>query len=244
MSEHQIDGAALCARYDKVLENVADAARKAGRNPDDVTLIAVSKRHPAEAIQILRAHGQIDFGENYVQEALSKQEELADSSINWHFIGGLQSKKAKDVAGKFTLIHSVDRLSLAQKLQKRMEMLPVSGLESATHVQDILLQVNIGCEIQKSGVLAGELAELAGTVAQMPNLRIRGLMAMPPASCVAEEARPFFEKLRTLRDQLSSDLGMPLEHLSMGMTQDYVEAIEEGATFVRIGTEIFGPRPY
>jgi len=244
MNECHVDGAAIIARYDTVVEKVADAARKAGRNPEDVKLIAVSKRHPAESIKILNKHGQLDFGENYVQEVLAKQEELAELTINWHFIGHLQSKKAKDVAGKFALIHSIDRLALAQKLQNRMEMLPVSGLDGERKVQDILLQVNIGDEAQKSGVDKDGLFELAEKVAAFPLLRIRGLMGMPPASCVAEEARPFFSNLRELRDELSTRIGVPMEHLSMGMTQDYVQAIEEGATFVRIGTEIFGPRPY
>lgn len=244
MNECHVDGAAIIARYDTVVEKVANAARKAGRNPEDVKLIAVSKRHPAESIKILNKHGQLDFGENYVQEALAKQAELAELTINWHFIGHLQSKKAKDVAGKFALIHSIDRLALAQKLQNRMEMLPVSGLDGERKVQDILLQVNIGDEAQKSGVDKDGLFELAEQVAAFPLLRIRGLMGMPPASCVAEEARPFFSNLRELRDELSTRIGVPMEHLSMGMTQDYVQAIEEGATFVRIGTEIFGPRPY
>ncbi|OBQ54850.1 YggS family pyridoxal phosphate-dependent enzyme [Halodesulfovibrio spirochaetisodalis] len=244
MNECQVDGAAIIARYDAVVEKIAEAARNAGRNPEEVKLIAVSKRHPAESVRILNNHGQLDFGENYVQEALAKQEELAEHTINWHFIGHLQSKKAKDVAGKFALIHSIDRLSLAQKLQKRMEMLPVSGLDGERKVQDILLQVNIGDEAQKSGVDKDGLFELAEQIMALPQLRICGLMGMPPASCVAEEARPFFSNLRMLRDELATRLGMPLKHLSMGMTQDYVQAIEEGATFVRIGTEIFGPRPY
>lgn len=244
MNECHVDGAAIIARYDAVVEKVADAARKAGRDPKDVNLIAVSKRHPAEAISILNKHGQLEFGENYVQEAMSKQEELAELTINWHFIGHLQSKKAKDVAGKFALIHSIDRLSLAQKLQKRMEMLPVSGVDGERKVQEILLQVNIGDECQKSGVDKDGLFELAEKVAALPQLRIRGLMGMPPASCIEEEARPFFNNLRKLRDELETRIGVPMEHLSMGMTQDYVQAIEEGATFVRIGTEIFGPRPY
>ncbi|MEZ6852620.1 YggS family pyridoxal phosphate-dependent enzyme [Halodesulfovibrio aestuarii] len=244
MNECHVDGAAIIARYDAVVEKVAEAARNSGRNPKDVKLIAVSKRHPAEAIKILNKHGQLDFGENYVQEALSKQEELAELTVNWHFIGHLQSKKAKDVAGRFTLIHSIDRLALAQKLQNRMQMLPVSGLDGERKVQDILLQVNIGDEAQKSGVDKDGLFELAEQVAAFPQLRICGLMGMPPASCVAEEARPFFSNLRILRDELVTRIGIPMEHLSMGMTQDYVQAIEEGATFVRIGTEIFGPRPY
>lgn len=244
MNECHVDSAAIIARYDAVVEKVAKAARNAGRNPEDVTLIAVSKRHPAEAIKILNNHGQLDFGENYVQEAIAKQEELAQCNINWHFIGHVQSKKAKDIAGKFTLIHSVDRLALAQKLQKRMEMLPVSSLNGERKVQDILLQVNIGEEAQKSGVDKEGLFELAEQIMAFPQLRICGLMGMPPASCVAEKARPFFSNLRALRDSLSTHIGAPMEHLSMGMTQDYVQAIEEGATFVRIGTEIFGPRPY
>lgn len=235
---------ALRDRYDAVVANVADAARKAGRAAKDVTLLAVGKKHPSQAIEILNKHGHTTFAENYVQEALRKQDELTHLNIEWHYIGGLQSKKAKDVVGRFAIIHTVDRLKLAQNMQKRMTMLPADGLEGTAPKQDILLQVNIGDESQKSGTGRDELMQLGDAVIEMDQLRIRGLMCMPPFTEVGEKSRPYFAELRELRDALATRLGIELPHLSMGMSQDFVQAIEEGATMVRIGTDIFGARSY
>ncbi|WP_319469256.1 YggS family pyridoxal phosphate-dependent enzyme [uncultured Pseudodesulfovibrio sp.] len=225
----------LADRAARVREDLADAALRAGRKAEDVTLVAVSKLHPASAIRELAGWGQVDFGENYVQESMAKQEELADLDVKWHFIGGLQSNKAKFVAGNFELVHSVDSRKLAQALHKKASSLGV--------VQDILLQVNIAEEVQKSGISVENLPELAESVMEMEGVRLVGLMTMPPFFNDPEGARPVFARLRELREALEKQLGKPLPHLSMGMTGDFVPAVEEGATLVRIGTRIFGQRP-
>ena len=225
----------LAERAAGVRDALADAAREAGRNPEDVALVAVSKLHPASDIRALAETGQVDFGENYVQEALGKQEELADLDVNFHFIGGLQSNKAKFVAGNFTLVHSVDSRKLAQALHKKAESLGV--------VQDILIQVNIAGETQKSGITVDLLPQLAEEVMGFAGVRVVGLMTMPPFFNEPERARPVFSRLRQLRDELEKQLGSSLPHLSMGMTGDFVPAVQEGATMVRIGTRIFGARP-
>lgn len=215
---------------------LAEAARRAGREPGDVILVAVSKIKPASDVRALFKAGQIDFGENYVQEALAKQEELADLSARWHFIGGLQSNKAKYVAGNFALVHSVDSAKLAQALNKKAVSLGV--------VQDILVQVNIAGEEQKSGVAVDELPALADLVMGLEGVRLQGLMTMPPFFDQPERVRPIFARLRELKDEVEKQVGAALPHLSMGMTGDFVPAVEEGATLVRIGTKIFGARDY
>ncbi|MDD3311022.1 YggS family pyridoxal phosphate-dependent enzyme [Pseudodesulfovibrio sp.] len=225
----------LAGRLARLREELAEVAGRAGRKPGDVTLVAVSKYHPASDVRDLSLAGQVDFGENYVQEALAKQEALADLKLRWHFIGGLQSNKAKYVAGKFGLVHSVDSSKLAQALHKKATSL---GL-----VQDILLQVNIAGEAQKSGITEEELPRLAEEAMAADGLRLVGLMTMPPFFDEPERARPVFARLRELRDGLEGRLGVRLPHLSMGMTGDFVPAVEEGATLVRIGTRIFGSRP-
>ncbi len=237
------EATALRQRFAEVRERVREATRRAGRQEDSVTLVAVSKLHPAASIACIAGEGQVDFGENYVQEALAKQDALAGLPIRWHCIGHLQSKKAKDVAGRFCLIHAVDNLKLAQNLQNRMAMLPVGQTDGALRVQDILIQVNIGNEAQKSGVAIAALPELVEAVAQLPLLRVCGVMGMPPFHCVGDLATPFFERLRELRDATERRLGVALPHLSMGMSQDFEQAIAQGATLVRVGTDIFGSRP-
>ena len=232
MSQRQQE---LAERAAGVREALAEAAKQAGRAPEDVNLVAVSKLHPASDIRDLAETGQTEFGENYVQEALAKQEELAGLDVNWHFIGGLQSNKAKYVAGKFALVHSVDSPKLAQALHKKAVSLDV--------VQDILIQVNIAGETQKSGITVEKLPEMAEAVLGMEGLRLVGLMTMPPFFDDPERARPVFARLRELRDGLETRLGTGLPHLSMGMTGDFVPAVQEGATLVRIGTRIFGTRP-
>ncbi|MEZ7195821.1 YggS family pyridoxal phosphate-dependent enzyme [Pseudodesulfovibrio karagichevae] len=232
MSQRQQE---LAERAAGVREALAEAAKQAGRAPEDVTLVAVSKLHPASDIRDLAATGQTEFGENYVQEALDKQRDLAGLNVNWHFIGGLQSNKAKYVAGKFALVHSVDSSKLAQALHKKAVSLDA--------VQDILIQVNIAGETQKSGIMVEHLPELAEAVLGMEGLRFVGLMTLPPFFDDPERARPVFARLRELRDELETRLGVGLPHLSMGMTGDFIPAVQEGATLVRIGTRIFGARP-
>lgn len=227
----------LTERMVWIREEVAQAVRQSGRALEDVSLVAVSKLHPAKSIRALYEHTkQLDFGENYVQEAMAKQDELATLPLRWHFIGGLQSNKAKYIAGQFALIHSVDSAKLATMLNKKACSLGV--------VQDILLQVNIAGETQKSGVAEEGLNQLADEVAAMEGLKVQGLMTMPPFFDEPERARPVFAELRELRDRLALRMDRKLPHLSMGMTGDFVPAIEEGATLVRIGTKIFGARPH
>lgn len=228
-------------RWRRVLDGMAEAVRRAGREQGSVRLVAVSKFHPASDIAQLCRLGQKDFGENYIQEARSKQEELADLDIRWHAIGPVQTNKAKDVAGRFSLLHTLDRLELARAVARRLP-------EGAT--QDVLVQVNIGEEPQKSGVHPAELASLfeellqSGLVsAEGSAIRVRGLMCLPPRCGEGEAARPYFIRLRELRDDMVRRFGLPLPELSMGMSGDYREAVEEGATIIRVGTEIFGPRP-
>ncbi|BCS89369.1 YggS family pyridoxal phosphate-dependent enzyme [Pseudodesulfovibrio sediminis] len=225
----------LAERVAEVKEQLAAAAALADRNPEDVHLLAVSKLHPASDIRALAETGQMDFGENYVQEALGKLEELSDLDLNFHFIGGLQSNKAKFVSGNFGLVHSVDSRKLAQALHKKAVSLNV--------VQDILIQVNISGEVQKSGITEELLPDMADAVMEMEGVRLVGLMTMPPFFDDPERARPVFARLRELKVVLEKQVGTKLPHLSMGMSGDFVPAVEEGATLVRIGTQIFGARP-
>ena len=230
----------LLERYQKTLFSLSCAVKKSGRDPSAVKLLAVSKLHPVEAMISLYAAGQRIFGENYVQEAIEKQAVFAAQGIDpnacIHLIGHIQSKKASRVAGKFALIHSLDSQKLALGLEKK--------LETEGTVQPVLIEVNIGDEEQKSGVHARDLERFADYICQeCPRLHIEGLMCLPPFFDNGDAARPFFAKLRKLNEELRSHLGLPLPELSMGMSGDYCEAIEEGATIVRIGTAIFGPRP-
>nr|GBO97271.1 hypothetical protein YggS [Nitratidesulfovibrio sp. HK-II] len=252
------DARALLDRRAAVRARVDAAARAAGRDPAGIILVAVSKYHPAASVAALVAAGQRDFGENYVQEALRKQAEVADMTgkapsvvfspeqgdgPRWHFIGHLQSNKAKDVVGRFALIHTVDSDALARKLDQRLAGMPAQGADGAPPVQDILLQVNIGDEAQKSGVDPDDLPALAEAVLALPRLRLLGLMCMPPIFDDGEASRPYFARLRELRDALAARVGLPLPHLSMGMSHDAEVAVAEGATIVRVGTDIFGRRP-
>lgn len=236
--EALVAASALRRRWEAVRERLNAAVRAAGRDPAEVTLVAVSKLHPAEAIAVLAAAGQKDFGENYVQEALAKQETLAAdpacADICWHCIGHVQSRKAKDVAGRFALVHTVDSLKLARELEKRQA--------PAGTRQAVCIQVNVGEETQKSGVSIKDLPALAEEVMGCPHLELQGLMCLPPVFDAGMAARPHFALLRELRDELRVRLGLPLPHLSMGMSGDYEAAVLEGATLVRIGTDIFGVR--
>jgi pyridoxal phosphate enzyme (YggS family) len=211
-----------------VRARVDAACVRAKRDPGEVTIVAVSKLHPASAVREAAAAGATDFGENYAQELVSKRGECGD--VRWHFIGRLQRNKAKLVAGQVALVHAVDSIDLATELGKR-----------AKAVQPILLAVNVGGEDTKSGVAEAVALELARGFATIPNIRLDGLMTMPPPADDPEASRPYFENLRALRDQLAKTLG-PLPILSMGMSGDFEVAIACGASHVRIGTAIFGPR--
>jgi PLP dependent protein len=223
----------ITTRWQEVLEQMAAAARRAGRAPDSARLLAVSKLHPAHDIRTLFEAGQPMFGENYVQEALSKMA-ILPREISWHLIGHLQTNKVKSVIGRFALIHGVDSLKLARSLHGQAEAMDV--------VQDVLVQVNLAEEKQKSGILLSELPPLAEFLARGTSLRWRGLMLMPPFFDDPDRARPYFARLRELAETLRTDFGLALPELSMGMTGDFEAAIEEGATLVRIGTRIFGER--
>ena len=223
----------LRERYASVRDRLAEAVRRSGRPVEAVELVAVSKFHKAEHIRAVAGAGQRLFGESYVQEGLVKQAELADLDLEWHFIGGLQTNKAKDVTGRFALVHTVDSVRLADTLSRRLP----SG------VQRVLLEINVGGEHQKAGVPPEDAEALAEAVLALPNLDLQGLMCIPPLNDEPEESRKAFAALRDLRDRLSGRLSKPLPCLSMGMSGDFVQAVEEGATLVRIGTDIFGPRP-
>ncbi len=216
------------ARIAKVLEKCPDPDR-------EVILVAVSKKQPVEKIQTLAGLGQQHFGENYVQEALSKMEKLSHLNIRWHFVGGLQTNKAKFVAGKFALAHSVDSLKLARELNKKSKAIKI--------VQPVLIQVNLAGEKQKYGVTRDDLPALARDILVMNHLRLDGLMIMPPYFDDPEKSKPFFSKLRMLKQDIEQTLGIKMPHLSMGMSGDFEAAVEEGATIVRVGTALFGSRP-
>ena len=219
----------------KVTARIQEAARTVGRDPQGVRLIAVSKTQPASAIKLAYACGQRDFGENYLQEAMEKQAELADMpDLIWHFIGPIQSNKTRAIAENFAWTHSIDREKIAQRLnaQRPVDLAPLQ----------VCLQVNIDDEARKSGVSLAELPSLAKAVSAMPRLQLRGLMAVPAASDNAEQQHQAFAKLRMALIGLQAQ-GYSVDTLSMGMSGDLEAAIAEGATIVRVGTDIFGARP-
>lgn len=225
----------LIQRYQETRLTVEQLAVRHGREAGDARIIAVSKLHPASRVAVLAENGQNDFGENYIQEALHKQGEIQVEGIRWHFMGQLQRNKAKFIPGHFALLHSLDTSRLAQELHKHAQK---QGL-----VQDVLLQINFEQERQKGGVAPEHAPRLAEEVLQLPALRMRGLMTLPPFDLDLDHKQKLFARLRDLRDALQQRLGLPLSELSMGTTDDFPRAIAEGATMVRIGTRIFGPRP-
>jgi pyridoxal phosphate enzyme (YggS family) len=216
-----------------VRARIAAAAGRAGRDPADIRLVAVSKTQPPAAVAAAWAAGQTDFGENYLQDALPKLDAFTGQGIHWHFIGALQSNKTRAVAERFQWVHTVDRESLARRLsEQRPPTLPPL---------EICLQVNVSGESSKGGVSPERLPELAGAVAGLPGLRLRGLMAIPAPAEDMEAQRAPLRRLRELLEDLNSR-GHRLDTLSMGMTDDLEAAVSEGATLVRVGTAIFGPR--
>jgi pyridoxal phosphate enzyme (YggS family) len=233
----------IAGNLQAVEATIQAACASAGRARNEVELLAVSKTFPAESVVEAMAAGQRAFGENYLQEALDKMQEvarlqpaqLADAAIAWHFIGPIQSNKTRPIAAHFNWVHTVERLKIAQRLseQRPPELGPL----------DICLQVNISGEASKSGASVDELPELARQVAGLPNLRLRGLMAIPEASTDPAQQRAAFARLRALFDTLRAD-GLALDTLSMGMSGDLAAAVAEGATIVRIGSAIFGARHY
>ena len=219
----------------QINERIAAAAKAAGRNPAEVRLVAVSKTKPASMVEEAFSAGQQLFGENYVQELATKAVALK-IPVEWHFIGHLQSNKVKHIAGLVSMVHSVDRLSLAKEIDRQWERLG--------RVCDVLLQVNISGEATKSGATSAEAIQLTRQVAQLPNLQIRGLMTMPPFFDDPDASRPYFRELRLLAAEIET-LAIPrvcMQELSMGMSGDFEVAIAEGATLVRVGSAIFGER--
>jgi pyridoxal phosphate enzyme (YggS family) len=215
----------VAAGLSHVRERIAAACARSGRDPSSVRLVAVSKTKPVEMLREAVAAGQHIFGENYAQELKQKADAL-DPVVEWHFVGALQTNKAKLVVGRVALIHTCDRIALAQELSKRAK---AAGL-----VQRVLLEVNVGREPQKAGVLPENVRALLEQVRALPAIACEGLMCIPPAE---GDPRPWFRQLR----QLGKEHGLP--ELSMGMSADYEAAIEEGATLIRVGTAIFGERP-
>lgn len=220
----------LADNLSAISARIASAAQAAGREPASVQLLAVSKTKPAAAIREVHAAGVRDFGENYLQEALTKQQELGDLPLIWHFIGPIQSNKTKAIAEHFDWVHSVDRLKIAQRLSEQRP----AGLAPL----NICLQVNVSGEDSKSGCAPADLPALAQAVTALPNLHLRGLMAIPEPTDDRAAQEAAFASLRTLQE----GLGLGLDTLSMGMSHDLEAAIAQGATWVRIGTALFGAR--
>lgn len=227
----------LIHNLEAVQQRIALAAHVAGRDTRSITLLAVSKTFPAEDVRAAYVAGQRAFGENYVQEAITKIEALADlrASLEWHFIGPLQSNKTRPVAEHFDWVHSVDRLKIAQRLsEQRPDNLPPLN---------VCLQVNVSGEASKSGVSIPEAVEVAQEIAALPKLNLRGLMAIPEPAGSIDEQRVPHRQLRELFERLRND-GLELDTLSVGMSSDLEAAVLEGATIVRVGTAIFGARDY
>ncbi len=225
----------IAERLEALHRRVQDAAHDQGRDPRDIQVLAVSKRHPSTAIRAAHAAGQRTFGESYLQEAIEKQEALADLEIEWHLVGSLQSNKAHEAAQRFDWVHTLDRSKIARRLS---EARPTSQPPL-----NCCLQVNISDEPQKAGCSPGEVERLAAAVEGLPQLRLRGLMAIPAPGEDPEAQRKPFARLRSLLEELRRQ-GHALDTLSMGMTHDLEAAIAEGATVLRIGTALFGTRPH
>lgn len=225
----------IAANIQKIQQRIDNACQRCGRDPKQVALIAVSKKKPAELIVQAAAAGQPLFGESYVQEFVDKYQQIS-TPLRWHFIGALQSNKVKYLRGTTELIHSVDRYSLAREINKQWAAIDQTA--------NILIQINIGAEQSKAGATPADAEELIRRVATLPNVRIQGLMALPPYHEDLEQVRPWFRQLRQLAQHVES-LHIPqvkMDTLSMGMSHDFEIAIEEGATLIRVGTAIFGAR--
>jgi pyridoxal phosphate enzyme (YggS family) len=223
----------IAENLDRVREQIASAAANSGRSTDDVELVAITKTHPAAKVREAIEAGQTLFGESRVQEARAKIPELP-SNIHWHFVGHLQKNKIRHALPLFELIHSVDSLALAQDIDRIAE-------EQGMHPR-VLLEVNVAGEGSKFGFAAARLCEQMEQLLALPRLSILGLMTIPPLAEEPEASRKYFVQLRDLRDRLQTEFRVDLAQLSMGMTQDFPIAVEEGATLVRVGTAIFGER--
>jgi PLP dependent protein len=225
----------LAANFETIRRQIAEACARAQRDPKDVELLAVSKGHGPDAVAAAAACGQVLFGENKVQEAKAKIP-LCPGRLRWHMIGHLQSNKARDAVHLFSMIEGVDSLALAQEINRQADKIGKT--------MPILLEVNVAGESSKFGYKPDALLADFEAINALPKLEIHGLMTVPPYSPNAERSREYFRQLRDLKKRCEDKLGAPLPHLSMGMSGDFEIAIEEGATIVRIGTALFGPRSY
>ncbi len=220
----------------KIHEEISEAAVSCGRDPENITIVAVSKTKSSETVKQGIAAGVEILGENYIQEAQKKIDEIGRDTVSWHFIGHLQSNKAKHAVPYFDLIHTVDSLKLAREINKQ------AG--KTGKVQKILIQVNISMELSKSGIEKADTLQLAEEISRLENLSLKGLMCMPPFFDDPENARGYFIKLRELKEKITAQNlpSVDMSHLSMGMSGDFKVAVKEGSTLVRIGTRIFGAR--
>ena len=225
----------LKERYQDILQKIKLAEQQYNRESGSVKLIAVSKTKPADMIEQMAALGQNAFGENYLQEAIDKQKTLADLNLQWHFIGHIQSNKTKDIATHFDWAHGVDRIKIARRLSDQRP--------AGKAALNICIQVNLEAEASKSGIAPTQVVDLATQIIDLPNVKLRGLMAIPSPNNPFVEQRALFAQLRNLLAQMN-EAGMGLDALSMGMTDDMEAAIAEGATHIRIGTALFGARNY
>ena len=219
----------------EVWERICQAIQKSGRDPDSVHLVAVSKQVDMAQIEEARIAGAVIFGENKIQDAVPKVDQMGSEGISWHFIGHLQKNKVKFLGEHFDLIHSVDSLELAEKI--------AAQCQTENRVQSVLLQVNVSGETAKFGMEPGELEKQMVAFSRLKGIRVEGLMTIPPYHPNPENSRRHFSRLRGFRDQCEKQNRLSLHKLSMGMTNDFEVAVEEGATLVRVGTAIFGPRP-
>lgn len=224
----------ISERLQAIRQHMFQAALDAGRDPEAIALLAVSKAQPASALRRAYAAGQRRFGENYLQEALDKMSALADLPLEWHFIGPIQSNKTRPIAEHFSWAHGVERLKIAERLnESRPPHLPPL---------QVCLQINVSGEAGKSGIAPEEAEALAPAVAALPRIRLRGLMAIPAPTQDIAQQRAAFRRVSAVLETLKRQ-GLPLDTLSMGMSEDFPAAIAEGATLVRVGAAIFGPRP-
>jgi len=224
----------IAANLEHVHQQIADACDRTGRDPAEVRLLAVGKKFTADTIRDAADAGLVLFGENRVQEAKTKIPDCP-GHLRWHFIGNLQTNKCRDAVALFEMIHAVDSLKLAEELNKRCEQ--------AAKVMPVLLEVNVSGEGSKHGFAPDDAVNMMEPVNALSQLEIHGLMTMAPWVPEADQARPYFAKLRETRERCEDKLGVPLPELSMGMSGDYPAAVEEGATLLRLGTVLFGPRP-
>lgn len=226
--------ASVADRFVQVRQRITNAAKIANRDPASITLLAVSKKHSAAKIREAIAQNQFAFGENYLQDAISKIQTLSDATLEWHFIGAVQSNKTAQISQLFAWVHSVDRLKIAQRLseQRPTDMPPLN----------VCIQVNLNNETNKAGVAPEQVAELALAMQNLTGIRLRGLMAIPKATHDPQQQQQQFRQLRILSEQLQSQHNLEWDTLSMGMSQDLEAAIAEGSTMVRIGTALFGTR--